>query len=76
MSIIELQYDYMGHYNMKHIYAASSLVVKENLENAPSEQELQLPDGKSIAELIDENQKNQETQREDDSQQGNGNTLS
>lgn len=61
---------------MKHIYATSSLVVKQNPESIPSEQELLLPDGKSIAELIDENQQNKETKRKDDSQQSNGETFS
>jgi len=61
---------------MKHIYASSSLVVLESPENAPSEEELSLPDGKAIGELIDENEKKQSSKREDDSQQGNRETLS
>jgi hypothetical protein len=56
---------------MKHIFASSSLVVTENPETRPSEEELALPDGKSIAELIDENK-----QRKDDSEQSNRATLS
>jgi hypothetical protein len=56
---------------MKHIFASSSLTVTENPETKPSEQELSLPDGKSIAELINENE-----QRENDSEQSNRAALS
>ena len=56
---------------MKQIFASSSLTVTENPETRPSEEELSLPDGKSIAELIDENKRT-----EDDSQQSNRATLS
>lgn len=57
---------------MKHIYSSSSLVVKQNPETIPSIQELLLPDGKTIAELIDEN----EQKRKDDPQQSNRETFS
>lgn len=57
---------------MKHIYSSSSLVVKQNPETIPSTQELSLPDGKAIAELIDES----EQKRQDDTQQSNRETLS
>ena len=54
---------------MKHIFAASSLTVTGNPENQPSQEELTLPDGKSIAELLLHETTEKETQRENDSQQ-------
>lgn len=60
---------------MKHIYASSSLEIRQNPETVPSEEELLLPDGKSIGELIDESKQEQEAQRKDDSQQGNRETF-
>ena len=37
---------------MKHIFASSSLSVSGNPENQPTQEELSLPDGISIAELL------------------------
>jgi len=57
---------------MKHIFAASSLTVTGNPENQPSQEELTLPDGKSIAELLlheTTDTEEKETQRKNDSQQ-------
>jgi hypothetical protein len=59
---------------MTHIFAASSLSVTGNPEHMPSHHELNLPDGKTIAELLDET-KNQ-NQGKDDSKQSNRETLS
>jgi len=59
---------------MTSIFASSSLKVTGNPDTHPSETELHLPDGKSIAELIDET-KNKK-QGKDDSRQGNRETLS
>lgn len=58
---------------MKHIFVSSSLVVTGNPENIPSEAELQLPDGKSIAELIDE--KETKNQGENDTRESNRDSL-
>lgn len=58
---------------MKHIFASSSLKVTGNPENQPTQQELLLPDGKAISELINEEDKNQ---RKDDIEQSNRETLS
>lgn len=62
---------------MDHIFAASSLKVTGNPETHPSTAELQLPDGKSISELLDAT-KNQEekNQGKDDSRESNRETLS
>lgn len=57
---------------MKHIFAASSLIVTGNPKNQPSQEELTLPDGKSIAELLlneTTSSEEKETKRENDSQQ-------
>lgn len=59
---------------MTTIFASSSLKVTGNPETQPSTAELQLPDGKSIAELIDET-KNQ-NQGKDDLRQSDRETLS
>lgn len=59
---------------MNHIFAASSLNVTGNPENHPSSQELQLADGKSIAELLNETK--DQNQGKDDSEQSNRKTLS
>ena len=64
---------------MKHIFASSSLIVTGNPDTQPTEEELSLPDGKSIAELLLNETKDEEaekTQRKDDSQQSDGETLS
>lgn len=59
---------------MTSIFASSSLKVTGNPETQPSTAELQLPDGKSIAELIDETENKK--QGKDDLRQGNRETLS
>lgn len=65
---------------MKHIFASSSLTVTGNPENQPTQEELSLPDGKSIAELLLNETKDEEeaekVQRKDGAQQSDGETLS
>ena len=60
---------------MKHIFASSSLSVSGNPENQPTQEELSLPDGISIAELL-LNETETENQGKDDSQQSDGEALS
>jgi hypothetical protein len=61
---------------MDHIFAASSLKVTGNPDTHPSEAELHLPDGQSIAELLDGTKNQKEVQGKDDTRQGNRETLS
>lgn len=58
---------------MKHIFATSSLVVTGSKESHPTQEELSLPDTMTIAELINEKDKNQ---TQDDLEQSNRETLS
>ena len=58
---------------MTHIFASSNLTIKGNPETAPSKQELELADGKSIAELLDETQNKK--QGKDDSGQSDREAL-
>ena len=59
---------------MKHIFASSSLSVTGNPQNQPTQEELSLPDGMSIAELLNETET--ENQGKDDPQQSDRETLS
>lgn len=60
---------------MTHIFASSSLVVTGNPANHPSQDELNMIDTKSIAELMNEI-KDSEEPGKNDSQQSNRETLS
>lgn len=61
---------------MDHIFAASSLKVTGNPDTHPSVAELHLPDGQSIAELLDGTKNQEEAQGKDDTRESNRETLS